>query len=75
MHTDTTTSLRGEVRAEMARQGITRQTLADRTDISVWAIGRALSGQRDFSLTEVLSIAAALGLPASELVARAERAA
>ena len=75
MNTTLTASLRGEIRAEMARQGLTRQRLAEATDISVWALGRALSGQRDFGFTEVATVALALGIPMHELVARAEVAA
>ena len=68
MQTNLTASLRGEIRAEMARQGLTRQSLASASDMSVWSLGRALSGSRDFGFTEV-------GIPAHELIARAERAA
>lgn len=75
MQTNLTASLRGEIRAEMARQGFTRQTLAEASDMSVWALGRALSGSRDFGFSEVVDVAAALGIPAAELIARAERAA
>ena len=76
MATNLTASVRGEIRAEMGRQGgLTRQTLADRADMSVWALGRCLSGQRDFTFGEVTSIAAALGVPLTELIARAERGA
>ncbi len=75
MQTNLTASLRGEIRAEMARQGLTRQSLASAADMSVWSLGRALSGSRDFGFTEVVDVAAALGIPAHELIARAERAA
>jgi len=74
MLTNLTASLRGEIRAEMARQGLTRQSLASASTMSVWSLGRALSGSRDFGFTEVVDVAAALGIPAHELIARAERA-
>lgn len=75
MQTNLTASLRGEIRAEMARQGLTRQSLAVASDMSVWALGRALSGSRDFGFSEVVDVAAALGVSPAELIARAENAA
>ena len=60
--------LRGEVRAEMARQRITRQTLADRSGIPVHALDRRLAGTTDITLTEAEALASALGVPFDQLI-------
>lgn len=68
-----TSRLAGEVRAEMARQGITQQRLAETSDMTVWTLGRRLAGASDFAFGEVVAIADALRVPLAELIARAER--
>ena len=60
-----------EVRAEMARQDITRATLAVATDIPPYTLSRRLSGTGDLTVTELMRIAGALGVPAADLIERA----
>jgi len=60
--------LRGEVRAEMGRQRITRQTLSDRTGIPIHALDRRLSGRVDITLGEAEAIANALNVPFEQLI-------
>ena len=61
-----------EVRAEIARQGITYATISDASDISRSSLSRKLAGASEFTLGELVRIAAALNVQASELIARAE---
>lgn len=68
-----TRRLVGEIRAEMARQGITQQRLAEGTDISTAGMSRRLSGGVDLTFHEVETIAAALGVKVADLIERAER--
>ena len=62
--------LRGEIRAEMARRKITRQALSDASSIPLHALDRRLSGAVDISFDESVRIAAALGVPYDDLLAR-----
>lgn len=64
--------LRGEVRAEMARQRVTRKELADRSGIPLHALDRRLGGHVEFTFPEAERIAAGLGIPYAELVSRVE---
>jgi len=61
-----------EVRAELARRGMSRATLADRAGINRHTIQRRLSAQHPFTYEEMASVATVLGLPLSELIERAE---
>ena len=60
--------LRGEVRAEMSRQRMTRTTLAERSGIPVHALDRRLSGRVDITLGEAEAIANALNVPFDQLI-------
>jgi len=62
--------LRGEIRAEMARQKMTRQSLSDRSGIPTHALDRRLNGQTEISFAEAERLADALGVPYDRLVAR-----
>lgn len=61
-----------EVRAEMARQGLTPSTVAAACDMSRSSLHRKLAARSDFTLPEAASVSAALGLTLSALVERAE---
>ena len=71
-----TTTERGrlarEVRAELARRGMSRAQLADQAGINRHTIQRRLSAQHPFTYEELANVARALGLPLSELIERAE---
>ncbi len=67
------TSLSREIRAEMARQDMSRQSLADKAGMSAKSISRYLNNERRLGLDELMNIARALGRPASSLLADAEK--
>lgn len=64
-----------EIRAEMARQGLTGTQLATLTGLSQPTISRSLSALREVTLPELLVICDALGLTLAALAARAEQVA
>lgn len=53
------------VRAEMVRAGRSQQDIADLLDLSQPAVSRRLSGEVDFSATELTKLAAYLSVPVS----------
>lgn len=61
-----------EVRAEIARQGVTQRSVADASDIHRVSLGRKLRGQTDFYLDEFLRVCEAIHTSPSELIRRAE---
>lgn len=63
-----------EVRAEMARQSLTTSTIADRIGVRRATIATRINGLAAFRSSELHGVARVLGLPAAELVARAELA-
>lgn len=56
----------------MARQQVSGIALAERSGISPATMSRSLTGARAFDLAELLSIAEALDVPASQFLVRAE---
>jgi len=72
MNPPTTAGLAGEVRAEMARQGVTAASVAIATDISRTSLSRKLNGHNEFTVAEMLRVAKVLGLTLSDLIRRAE---
>jgi len=72
MNTPTAAGLAAEVRAEMARQGITAAKVAAATDISPASLSRRLNGTGEFTVAEMFRVAAFLGLTLSDLLRRAE---
>ena len=65
------TRFASEVRAEMARQRKNARGLADAINVTEATAGKRLSGKVAFNAIEMYLTAAWLGLPLSELVARA----
>lgn len=65
-------ALAGEVRAQLARIGLSQADLAERSTLSTATLSRKLSGRHTFTLLEVELIADSLGIRASELLRRAE---
>ena len=64
-----------EVRAAMARAGISQRDLADRTGLPLVTLSRRLTGKgKPFDVGELALIADVLGLSLVELAIRAERA-
>jgi len=72
MNPPTTAGLAGEVRAEMARQGVTAAAVAQAIDISRTSLSRKLNGSGEFTVAEMLRVSNFLGLPLSDLLRRAE---
>jgi transcriptional regulator with XRE-family HTH domain len=59
------------VRAEMAARSRSARDLADLLDVTEPTVAARLEGQTSFDLVEVEQVAAWLGIPLSELLARA----
>lgn len=74
MNTPTAAGLAGEVRAEMARQGLTVATVAQGADISPASLSRRLNGSSEFTVAEMFRVAGFLGMTLSDLLRRAESA-
>lgn len=68
----TTQALVAEVRAEMARQGVTASKIAEASDISQPSLSRKLTGAREFTLIELLQVCGALGVSLATIARRAE---
>jgi transcriptional regulator with XRE-family HTH domain len=54
-------------------RGFEQDDIAEQADLAIWQLSRLEHGQMNPSWGTVRRIAAALGLPMSELVARAEQ--
>lgn len=67
-------SFRAEVRAEMARQGITQSDLATCLNENQPWLSRKLAGRIAMTVDDADRIASVLGLPLHVLLARAEQA-
>ena len=63
------------IRALRAERGISQEELAARSGMDRSYFSSIERGERGVSLGKVLDVAAALGVPASELIRRAEEAA
>lgn len=61
-----------EVRAEIARQGVTAAAIARSAGMTQSSLSRRLRGLQPLSAGELVLICEALGLQASEMVRRAE---
>ncbi|HUJ09944.1 MAG TPA: helix-turn-helix transcriptional regulator [Verrucomicrobiae bacterium] len=60
------------LRQERERLGVSQDVLADLAGLHRTYIGSVERGERNLSLKNIVAIARALGIPASELVERAE---
>ena len=63
------------VRAEMARRGVTQMALAARIGISQAAVSARIKGKTPFDINELVRIADALDVPLETLLAGVEVAA
>ena len=64
-----------EFRAEMGRQRVSGPDLAERSGVNVTTVWRKIQkGERPLNVEEADRMSAALGLPLSEIIIRAERA-
>lgn len=73
----TTSSQRiaAEIRAEMARQKISINQLAEDIGMPISTLRRSVNGDRPFTLDEFWEITSSLGIKPVEVVARAEEVA
>lgn len=58
----------GEVRAEMARQGITQPRLAPLIGMKTSGLNSRLAGRQEFKISELIKIADALGVPVAQFM-------
>lgn len=63
-----------EIRAEAARHNIGTATLAERTGMSPATVSRKTNGHSQITVEDLFKFAAALDVPASALIGRAEHA-
>ena len=61
-----------EVRAEMARQEITVNTLSEKSGVPISTLRRSVKGQRPFTINELFVITRLLGISVVEIIQRAE---
>lgn len=61
-----------EIRAEMARQGITPTSVAERADMPRGTLWRKLNGRSEFTIDEAARVAAVLDVSLADLAQRAE---
>lgn len=64
--------LASEIRAEAARKRLGTADLADRTGLAYKTVSRKTNGHGGITVEELFKFAAALDVPASTLIARAE---
>ena len=66
--------IESEIRAEMGRKRLGPSEIADKTGINRKRISNSINGHRDLTVTELVSISAAMQVPAWELLRRAQEA-
>lgn len=62
--------IRREIRAEMARQGMSQMKLGEALGCAQNAVSRRLTGKVNFSLSEIEQIAEVLDVPVDQLMPR-----
>lgn len=65
-------ALAKQIRVELTEHDMSQTQLAENIGIGRVTLSRYLNGHRTFDYSQVISIAAAFGLEASELIRRAE---
>lgn len=68
MGEDFTKRVAAEVRAEMARQKVSQETLCTRIGMSQSTLSRRITGEYPFDTSELARIAAALGVPVARFL-------
>lgn len=69
--TDAREFIAAEVRAELARQDKPQSFVADVLGLDAGSVSLRLAGKRPFRAEELLAVANALGVPASQFLERA----
>lgn len=75
MPTTTTEFTAAELRAEVARQALTQQQVAERMGEGQWWVSRRLTGDAQITVDDLVRFAAALQIPVTQLLPATERAA
>ena len=68
-------SVAAEIRAEMARQQVSQQHIADALGVSRQAVSRRITGEVPWDIAEMSKVAAALGVPVHSYMPAPERVA
>lgn len=72
---DHRSAIAGEVRAAVAREGVSARSLAREVEMSPASLSRKLRGDVSFSVEELIAIANFLDVSVTSLIPRAESAA
>jgi len=64
----------GEIRAELARQGKAQRDLAEHFDVSLMWVSARLAGKVEFKVSQLMQVAAYLGVPVTQFLPRTEPA-
>lgn len=65
----TTAAVGANIRAELARRGLSQRTLTNVLDVSPTGVSKRLAGVTPIDVDELGKIAAFLGVPVTELIA------
>jgi transcriptional regulator with XRE-family HTH domain len=68
MPTPFNAAVRAEIRAEVARQALTQQQVADRLGERQWWVSRRLTGENPIEVLDLVRIASALGVPIEQFI-------
>jgi transcriptional regulator with XRE-family HTH domain len=68
MPTPIAQSVAAELRAEIARQSLTQQELAERLGERQWWVSRRVTGEVSVTAEDLVRFAAALGVPAAQFL-------
>lgn len=74
-NTDTDQQVAANVRAELARAGISQSTIADSLGITKSGVSRRMQGRISFRVSELCAIADLIGIPVHVLLAKDNAAA
>lgn len=63
-----------EVRAEVARQALTQQQVADRLGEKQYWVSRRLTGETKWEVSDLVRVASALGVPITQFIPEVDSA-
>ena len=66
-----TADLRANLRAELARKGLSQREMAEHLDLSPGSVSSRMRGEIDFGGTELIEVAAWLDVPVAALLGEA----
>ena len=68
MPTETTALLRANLRAELARNGLSQREMAEHLGLSQGSVSSRMRGEIDFGVAEIIAVAEWLDVPVSALI-------